>query len=144
VVEVPAPKRTVLVVLLTEENRAALGTIFAGSPWTMLSAGTLAEARQALNSPIGVVISENRFPDGQCWKDLLCLLQRMSNPPPLIVADRLADERLWAEALNLGAYDVLAEPFDGGEVRRVVESAWGHMRNVASLGCRQRHAAAGA
>ena len=37
-----------------------------------------------------------------------------------------ADERLWAEALNLGAYDVLAKPFDRTEVMRVVSMAWMH------------------
>ena len=36
----------------------------------------------------------------------------------------LADERLWAEALNLGAYDVLAKPFGRTEAMRVVAAAW--------------------
>jgi len=44
----------------------------------------------------------------------------------LIVASRLADDRLWAEALNLGAWDVLAKPFDRREVFRSVKSAWQH------------------
>jgi hypothetical protein len=35
------------------------------------------------------------------------------------VTSRLADERLWAEALNLGAWDVLAKPFDADEVIRI-------------------------
>jgi CheY-like chemotaxis protein len=38
------------------------------------------------------------------------------DPPMLIVTSRLADDYLWAEALNLGAYDVLAKPFDASEV----------------------------
>ena len=42
----------------------------------------------------------------------------------MIVTSRLADERLWAEALNLGAYDVLAKPFDRTEAMRVVAAAW--------------------
>jgi len=36
------------------------------------------------------------------------------------VADRLADDRLWAEVLNLGAYDLLIKPFDTQEVLRTV------------------------
>ena len=32
---------------------------------------------------------------------------------------------LWAEVLNLGGYDVLAQPFDELEVRRVVALAGG-------------------
>jgi DNA-binding response OmpR family regulator len=47
-------------------------------------------------------------------------------PTPLIVTSRLADEKLWAEALNLGAYDVLAKPFDLSELVRSVNLAWLH------------------
>jgi FixJ family two-component response regulator len=47
----------------------------------------------------------------------------------LIVASRLADDHLWAEALNLGAWDVLAKPFDRREVFRSVKSAWQHWHN---------------
>jgi DNA-binding response OmpR family regulator len=50
----------------------------------------------------------------------------LPDPPFLIVTSRLADEQLWAEALNVGAYDVLAKPFDATEVMRTVSSAWQH------------------
>jgi DNA-binding response OmpR family regulator len=53
-------------------------------------------------------------------------ISRLPDAPLLIVTSRLADERLWAEALNLGAYDVLAKPFDTAEVVRVVSLAWQH------------------
>jgi len=46
------------------------------------------------------------------------------DPPPLIVTSRLADERLWAEVLNLGAFDVIAKPFDRMETMRVISAAW--------------------
>jgi hypothetical protein len=42
----------------------------------------------------------------------------------MIVTSRLADERLWAEVLNLGGYHLLAKPFDASEVVRVVGTAW--------------------
>jgi DNA-binding response OmpR family regulator len=66
-----------------------------------------------------VILCEANLPDGD-WKDLLEDLFHRLNPPPLIVTSRLADEYLWAEALNLGAYDVLVKPFDAEEVHRVV------------------------
>ena len=47
-----------------------------------------------------------------------------ARPPLQIVTSRLANDRLWAEALNLGAYDVLARPFDAAEVLRSVGMAW--------------------
>ena len=40
------------------------------------------------------------------------------------MTSRLADDRLWSEALNLGAYDVLAKPYDPDEVLRVLDLAW--------------------
>jgi DNA-binding response OmpR family regulator len=55
---------------------------------------------------------------------LLEQLARLPDPPALVVTSRIADDSLWAEALNLGAYDVLAKPFDGAEVVRVVSLAW--------------------
>ena len=51
-------------------------------------------------------------------------IQSLPNAPSLIVASRLADDRLWGEALNLGAWDVLAKPFDPTEVIRSLHSAW--------------------
>jgi DNA-binding response OmpR family regulator len=42
------------------------------------------------------------------------------NAPSLIVSSRLADEHLCAEALNLGAFDVLAKPFNKMDVIRSV------------------------
>jgi DNA-binding response OmpR family regulator len=58
------------------------------------------------------------------WKDVLEQVTILPDPPSLIVTSRLADERLWAEALNLGAYDVLAKPFDSAEAMRVIGAAW--------------------
>ncbi len=65
----------------------------------------------------------------EAWKELLAQFACLSEPPCLIVTSRLADERLWAEALNLGAYDVLARPFDRVEVIRSVSLARLHWQN---------------
>jgi FixJ family two-component response regulator len=54
------------------------------------------------------------------WRDLLTEITGLSKTPFLIVTSPQADDRLWAEALNLGAYDVLPKPFDEAEVRRSV------------------------
>jgi DNA-binding NtrC family response regulator len=72
---------------------------------------------------VSVVIADLELPDG-CWKYLLDDLSRFAPPPSLIVSSRLADERLWAEVLNLGGYDVLLTPFQPDEVLRVSTSAW--------------------
>src|SRR5947208_1062918 len=61
--------------------------------------------------------------DSRYWKDLLRHLWTMEFPPALVVADRLADERLWAEVLNLGGYDLLTKPFVEKEVIHVLSTA---------------------
>ncbi len=72
-----------------------------------------------------VAICERNLPDGD-WKLLLAELEKMPARPSLIVSSRLADERLWAEVLNLGAFDLLlGAPFTAEEVLRVTEDAWG-------------------
>ena len=62
----------------------------------------------------------------ETWKEMLENLKLLSDPPLLVVTSRIADEQLWAEALNLGAYDVLAKPFDSIEVNRVLTAASRH------------------
>jgi FixJ family two-component response regulator len=74
---------------------------------------------------VSVVVFDQDLIPGS-WRDMLRRLQERANPAALIVTSRLADERLWAEALNLGAWDVLAKPFDRCEVTRSIERAFQH------------------
>lgn len=57
-------------------------------------------------------------------------MHSMPSPPLLIVISRLADEHLWAEALNLGAYDVLAKPLNHTEIVRVLNLALNHRQET--------------
>lgn len=92
--------------------------------FTVNSCATLASGLAALRKhQFEVVVCERDLPPGS-WKDVLDQVTILPDPPSLIVTSRHADERLWAEALNLGAYDVLAKPFDRTEVMRVVSGAW--------------------
>jgi DNA-binding response OmpR family regulator len=92
--------------------------------FTVRSCTTLAAALNALSKhQFEVVVCERDLQPGS-WKDVLEEAVILPDPPPLIVTSRLADERLWAEALNLGAHDVLAKPFDRTETMRVVDAAW--------------------
>jgi DNA-binding NtrC family response regulator len=86
-----------------------------------------------------VVISEQNLPDGD-WKNVVNAANLLPCPPPVIVTSRLADERLWAEVLNLGGYDVLAQPLDGEEVRRVTGSAWQQWANRQDAARRSKSA----
>jgi DNA-binding NtrC family response regulator len=122
-------EQTILAVFPVGEDRSALETILGQSDWQLQFAETFQEAQTHLRtSPVGVVISEGRLPGGRTWKDLLGELQKLPDPRPLIVADRLADDRLWAEVLNLGGYDLLTKPFNTREVLHAVTTA-SHFRS---------------
>jgi DNA-binding response OmpR family regulator len=85
---------------------------------------TQAEALEFLRTnTAAVVICESELPES-AWKDLRVRFAGMQCAPVLVVSSRLADDVLWSEALNLGAYNVLAKPFDMEEVFHVVGLAW--------------------
>ena len=114
-----------LSVLPSTEDSSALHNMLPSTKWKLHEVATPAEAIDRLRrrNRIAVVLCEADF--GPCgWKLVLEEVQRLNDPPLIILTSRLADERLWAEALNLGVYDVLAKPFDANEVNRTLSSAW--------------------
>ncbi len=69
-----------------------------------------------------VILTEADLPDGK-WLDVLHLAREFAPETEVIVTDPQADARFWSEALNLGAYDLLAQPFYEPEVRRILYNA---------------------
>lgn len=89
----------------------------------------VADVKQACakmqNRTYEVILSAANLPDGT-WLDVLDLARRIAPHSEVIVTDRDADARFWAEALNLGAYDLIAQPFASGEVQRILGNACAH------------------
>jgi len=109
-----------------DEDHCALIHILRPAGWSLDSAFDCLDAIKSLEAEsAAVVIVERDLPDGN-WKSLHNQLIQMPFSPKLIVTCRLADERLWAEVLNLGGFDVLAQPFYAREVLRSVNSAFSH------------------
>ena len=131
----PIQRATVLSVSPANEDCLALEHIFEnGSDWTaytrcrwrLIARPTLASALTSLRQHrFSIVLCEKELLPGS-WLDILEQVASLPDAPFLIVTSRLADERFWAEALNRGAYDVLAKPFDREEVIRVISLAWLH------------------
>jgi DNA-binding NtrC family response regulator len=128
---------TVLSVSPLDEDSAALDRIFRNEShwaaytkcrWRLAASSTLASGLANLREwRIPLILCERDLSPGS-WIDMLDQIALLPDPPFLIVTSRLADERFWAEALNRGAYDVLAKPFDQTEVVRVVSLAWLHWK----------------
>jgi DNA-binding response OmpR family regulator len=100
--------------------------------WTDTCAGAVEEVRQS-SAPI--IISGRVFPDGE-WRDIWNRLRTHPAPPMFILASRLADDALWAEALNLGAYNLVLKPFRPEEVIRTVHGALMAWQTGQTLGTR--------
>ena len=117
-------ERFVLLVSPDEADHPDLRAVLHPPAWTILQVHNPTEARLVLhNRPVDAVIA-----DSQCWKSLLAEMWALKFP--FIVAARLADERLWAEVLNLGAYDLVSKPFEAKVVLHVFSSAWRHKTGV--------------
>ncbi len=69
-----------------------------------------------------LVLTEASLPDGT-WLEVLQLARDTARELDVIVTDPHADARFWAEALNLGVYDLLTQPFYEPEVRRILSYA---------------------
>lgn len=72
-----------------------------------------------------VLLANTAFRTGT-WQDALQLTFRLRPATALVVAARLADDRLWIGALEQGAYDLIQKPFQAEELRRILENAHSH------------------
>jgi DNA-binding response OmpR family regulator len=120
---------TAVAVSPNPNDRAFLRDIFHEAQWTLHEVPCFREALLLMRRrPVDLIITERDLEDGS-WRDLLEGLKALPGCPPLIVTSRLADEYLWAEVLNEGGFDVLAQPFDREEVVRVISAATRRMQN---------------
>lgn len=128
-VQCPIP---ILMVGLSDKDRAGVCRSLTGEKLEVLSALDCRTARARLaDGPRPVVITEVNLPDGT-WKDIVALSRQLSSPPAVIVASRLADERTWAEVLNLGGFDLIPTPLDCQETARIVLAAQRQWNREAS------------
>jgi DNA-binding NtrC family response regulator len=117
---------TVLSVSPIQQDHDSLASLLSRDQWRIHHALSLQSASAFLRAHVvPLVICEHDLSPGT-WTQLLEEIRLLSTPPCLIVTSRVADDYVWAEALNLGAYDVLARPFDLAEVTRILSSAWLH------------------
>ena len=69
-----------------------------------------------------LLMVDAELPDGS-WRNLALFLQNSGMSTEMIICARHDERELWADVIQTGAYDLIAEPFEPGEVARVVESA---------------------
>lgn len=115
---------TMMLVSPLERDHVALKTILSRSNWRLHSASVREEAVTLMKResiPVVMCVGDSR---DRNWKQLLDDAARIPAGPRVVVSSRLADDRLWAEVLQAGAYDLLAMPWEPREVLRVISLAW--------------------
>jgi DNA-binding response OmpR family regulator len=122
----------VLVVSSDQQVQTALAQILSNRCRLRRAGGRRDALSQVRRFQPWVVVCDQHLRDGD-WRDLLNDLQSESPAPPLVVSSRLADDRLWAEVLNLGGYDLLTNPFAPAEVSRVVNLAANRASSMAFI-----------
>jgi DNA-binding NtrC family response regulator len=115
-----ASPATILIVSENEQCHLTVRQLQTRTNWTLSSRFSFADAVTLIeNQEFAVVLCDCDLPEGK-WRSLLEIAANCPRPSRFIVFSRHADVSLWAEALNLGAYDLLVFPFDSQELTRVV------------------------
>jgi len=129
-----------LLISPSELDFDTLFEVFHNLNWKLQVAQSCRQALSALNQcEFPVIVCEARLPDGN-WRTVCAHLT--GGPSQLIVTSRLADERLWIDALDSGCYDVLTNPFRRAEALRVITGAWLQYRIESAANWRFQHISA--
>jgi len=103
-----------------DEIKAALGKMSVPTEHVQ----TLAEAKHALSeaNPPLLTFTESELPDGK-WSDIVSLSEGASSRVNVIVVGQTIDANLYASAIEVGAFDYIAPPFEGADLAHVVRCA---------------------
>ena len=112
-----------MLVMAQERGRTLLG-LLESCGIEVVSACDCNEARRMLETqpPVQAVVTDRSLPDGD-WREVLEIVAQRRAYVQVVVCSRLGDHTLLIDVLEQGAYDVLIEPYQGEEIRRVLEAA---------------------
>jgi len=117
------PKITVMLIMARERRLALLETL-ESCAIDVLPVCDCNEARRMLETQlqVQVVLTDRLLPDGD-WRVVLEIVAQAGANVQVVVCSRLGDHTLLIDVLEQGAYDVLVEPYQREEIRRVLEAA---------------------
>jgi DNA-binding NarL/FixJ family response regulator len=116
-----ADDAAVITVAPSEIDRHRIRDILGAKGIAVRGTTCLEEAFEAVSVPAPVVLYDTE--GDEPWSEaLIHLVQRWPNTRFVLVS-RLADEQMWIDALEAGAYDLLPKPFEPVELQCVVRSA---------------------
>ena len=117
------PKITVMLIMARERRLSLLETLEV-SGIDVLPVCDCREARRMLGTQlqVQVVLTDRALPDGD-WREAIQVVAEGRPNVQVVVCSRQGDHTLVIDVLEQGAYDVLVEPYQREEIRRVLEAA---------------------
>jgi DNA-binding NtrC family response regulator len=138
------PHNIKAMLVMAQERRSSLVEALESCGFDVLPVCDCNEARRMLEAQpaVQVVVTDARFHDGD-WRRVIEIVERGRRKIEVVVCSRLGDPKLWLDVLEQGGYDVLVEPFQHEEVRRIVKAAAGrsYTRSSAQALNHKRNAA---
>jgi DNA-binding NtrC family response regulator len=124
-----AEKISALLVQSEPDPMRGLQRILDGLCVETIRARDCREASDYLSSenPPQLVLTDPQMPDGT-WKDMLQLASVAKAPVNIIVVSRNVDMHFYLEAIEQGAFDFIAPPFEAVELEHVVRCAAENVR----------------
>jgi DNA-binding NtrC family response regulator len=121
---------TALLVHKNSETLATLKGALERQGMRIIHAESQAQAKRLLGglNPAPLVFTDTHLPDGT-WTDVLAAAEKAKKPVNVIVVARVVNTRFYVEAIETGAFDFLAPPFNATDLAYVVRSA---MDNVVA------------
>jgi DNA-binding NtrC family response regulator len=127
-------------VLIASSNvgdRGALASILARHGVDPICASTLGETHEILaREAVGLIFCDRWLSDGD-YRDLLAQSRSLEPKVRVIVTSRLADWDEYLEAMNFGAFDVIAAPCRPKEVEWMLVQAKRDERSLSGEPVRQ-------
>ena len=112
-----------VLVVMPAQRRLGLLPILEQSGMEVYVVGNFRYAQQKLaEQSYDLLFVDAELPGGS-WQHLVEYISTSGKKCEVIVCSRCGDERLWAEVLQCGAYDLIPEPYDEHEVARIARSA---------------------
>jgi len=116
------PNRILLV--MPQGRRERMLSFLSESGIDVSSAESVREAQEKLAGPVkyDLAFVDSELTDGS-WRDVLQFIVASRVGCEMVVCSRCGDERLWAEVIQCGAFDLVPEPLEKQEILRIIRSA---------------------
>ena len=112
-----------LLLVLTPPKRSCLMPLLDGQGFQIECATGYQDAVRKLSDghTVDLILADAELPDGS-WRNLILFAQNSGLRSEMIICAKAGESELWAEVIQCGAYDMIAEPFERQEVIRIIRS----------------------